>query len=140
MIYDLQLKNRNRIFFKDQRGIAALIVVVLIGATALIMAFSASWFGIVDLDTGYIAKKGEEVGALADGCMDNALQRLRFDINYTGETLSAGGGSCIISAVANGNDRIVTVGASIGNYYQGLTASVTLNGNVVALNSWQESN
>ena len=140
MIYDLQLKNRNRIFFKDQRGIAALIVVVLIGATALIMAFSASWFGIVDLDTGYIAKKGEEVGALADGCMDNALQRLRFDVNYSGETLVVGGGSCIIAVVANGNDRVITVNASLGNYSQGLVASVTLSGNIITLNSWQESN
>lgn len=125
---------------KDRRGTAALIVVVLIGAAALIMAFSASWFGIVDVDTAYVAKKGEEVGALADGCMDNALQRLRFNVNYSGETLSIGTGSCIISVVANGNARAITVNVSSGSYYQGLMANIILNGNVITLTSWQESN
>lgn len=115
-------------------------VVAIIGAAALIMAFSASWFGIVDLDTGYLSKKGEEAAALADGCMDNALQRLRFDVNYPGETLSIGGGSCIISVVANGNSRTINVNANSSNYYQGLTVAVTLNGNVITLNSWQENN
>ncbi len=126
-------------FAKDRRGIAALIVVAIIGAAALIMAFSASWFGIVDLDTGYVAKKGEETGALADGCMENAMQRIRFDVNYTGETLSIGTGSCIISVVVNGSNRTITVNATSGIYSQGLTVGVTLSGNVITVNNWQEN-
>lgn len=124
---------------KDRRGVAALIVVAIIGAAALIMSFSASWFGIVDLDTGYVAKKGEEVGALTDGCMENAMQRLRFDVNYTGEMLNIGAGSCIISVVASSTDRVITINSTVGSYSQGLTAGVTLAGNVITLNSWQEN-
>ena len=132
-------KNNKLNLIKDQRGIAALIVVALIGAAALIMAFSASWFGVVDLDTAYVAKKGEEAAALADGCLDNALQRLRFDINYAGETLSFGGGSCIINVIANGNDRTITVNASNDDYSQGLVVEATLIGNVITVNNWQEN-
>lgn len=123
----------------DTRGVAALIVVAIIGASALIMAFSASWFGIVDLDTGYVAKKGEETGALADGCMENAMQRIRFDTNYTGETLNIGSGSCIISVSANGNNRTIVVNATSGIYTQGLTVDIALSGNVISVNNWQEN-
>lgn len=132
-------KNKIIKLVKDRRGIAALIVVAIIGASALIMAFSASWFGIVDLDTGYVAKKGEETGALADGCMENAMQRIRFDVNYTGETLNIGAGSCIISVSANGNNRTIVVNATSGIYSQGLTVDLALSGNVITINSWQEN-
>lgn len=130
--------NKNKIL-KDKRGIAALIIVAIIGAAALIMSFSASWFGIVDLDTAYLSKKGEEVATLADGCMENAMQRLRFNVNYSGETLHIGDGSCIISVAVNGSGRIITVNASDGNYNQGLIATITLSGNVIVVNSWQEN-
>ncbi len=133
------MKNNKIKISKDKRGIAALIVVAIIGAVALIMSFSASWFGVVDLDTSYLAKKGQEVSSLADGCMDNALQRLKFDVNYSGETLSVGGGSCIISVTVNGSGRTIDVNASSGNYNQGLTVSLTLSGNIITINSWQEN-
>ncbi len=134
------MQNNNKIQSpKDQRGIAALIVVAIIGAAALIMAFSASWFGVVDLDTSYLAKKGQEVSTIADGCMDNALQRLKFDVNYSGEILSIGGGQCIISVAVNGGGRTITVNASSGNYNQGLIVNVTLSGNIITVNSWQEN-
>jgi hypothetical protein len=133
------LKRRNKIKKRDERGIAALIVVVIIGAVALLMSLNASWFGIVDLDTGYISKKGEETATLADGCMDNALQRLRFDGSYSGETLNILSGSCIISVVSNGADRTITITAQDGNYSQGLVATATLTGDVVTVNSWQEN-
>lgn len=133
------MQNNKITISKDKRGIAALIVVAIIGAVALIMAFSASWFGIVDLDTGYLAKKGQEVSVMADGCMDNALQRLKLDVNYSGETLSVNGGSCIISVAVIGNGRTITVDASSGNYNQGLIVDITLSGNIIAINSWQEN-
>lgn len=127
------------IFNKEERGVAALFVVAIIGATALIMAFSASWFGIVDLDTGYLAKNGEEAASLADGCLENALQRLRFDVNYSGEILNFGEKSCIISVISNGNQRSITVNASLENFHQKLTANISLDSNNITLNGWQEN-
>jgi len=132
------LKNFYLKFSHDRRGITALITIVVVGSAALLMAYGASWAGIVDLDTGYIAQKGESVAAIADGCLDESLQRLRYDINYTGGTLSFGGGSCIINVISAGNNRTITVSAASGSYFQALKAEIVLNGNIITLNSWEE--
>ena len=132
------LKNFIKKFNSDQRGITALITVVVVGAAALLMAYAASWAGIVDLDTSYLAQKGESIASFADGCLDESLQRLRYDVNYTGGSLSFDGGTCIINVVSAGSDRTITVSASAGDYYQALRASVTLTSNVIVLNSWEE--
>ena len=132
------MKNTFPKLFSDQRGITALVTIVVVGAAALLMAYGASWAGIVDLDTSYLAQKGESVAAFADGCLDEALQRLRYNINYTGGSLSINENSCIINVVSAGSNRTINISASSGNYYQALQASVTLSGNVITLNSWDE--
>ena len=126
------------IFFINNKGAAALLTVVIIGAATLIMAVSASFLGLGELDLGYTAQKNAEVFNIADGCMEEAMRHLRIDSTYAGAALSLGDGSCIISVVAVLNDRTITVEAALGAYNKKIEASLTLTGNVITLNSWQE--
>jgi len=123
---------------KDNRGIAALMIVVVIGSATLILALSASFLGLGELDMGFTAQKGGEASALSDGCMEEALRQIQLDSNYSGETLNLEGNSCIIGVQSNGNNRIIIVSAFIDDYSKKIEVNLTLDGNIITLNSWQE--
>ncbi|PLX28387.1 hypothetical protein C0581_02560 [Candidatus Parcubacteria bacterium] len=119
------------------KGIAALLTIVIIGAAALLMAFSASILGLGDLDMGYVAQKGKQASAFADACLEEGLHRLRLDENYSGNALSLGENSCIISITAQGQDRIIVVESQLGDFYEKKQAELTLNNNSISLSSWE---
>src|SRR3989338_4004894 len=123
---------------KVTKGATALLKVVIVGAATLIMAVSASYLGLGELDLGYTSQKGAETFFIADGCMEEGLRQLRLDTGYTGDTLSLGDGSCIISVVSSGNDRTITVTATMNEYNKKLEVNLTLTGNVITINSWVE--
>lgn len=114
-------------------------MVVVVSAAALLMAIGAARLGLGELEMGYIAQKADETFYLADGCADEALERLRKDANYSGGVLNLGAGSCIINIAANGNDRTITVSAAIGEFNKKLQVSATLNETAVIINTWSEA-
>ena len=131
-----QLKQYN--IYNNQSGVAALLVVIIISAAVLVMAYSASVLGLGELEMGYTSQKGGEVFILTDGCAEEALYRLRLDSNYSGGALNLSQGSCIIDIVALGDDRIITVTGTVDDYNKKIEVGITLAGNVVTINSWQE--
>ena len=123
---------------KDNKGIAAIMIVVVLGVTTFILAFSASFLSIGELDMGYTAQKAGEASALADGCMEEALRQIRLDTGYIGETLNIVGNSCIIGVQTGGSNRTITVSAFVGDYSEKIEATITLSGTIITLNTWQE--
>jgi len=126
----------------NQKGVAALLTVIIISAATLIMAYSASLLGLGELDMGYASQKGSEALALADGCVEDGFWRLRLNPAYAGGALTVNSGSCIISISANGSDRVVTaIASTTGGYYKKIEANITLSADAVPLvkiNSWEE--
>ncbi|EKE06822.1 MAG: hypothetical protein ACD_18C00266G0003, partial [uncultured bacterium] len=122
----------------NKRGIMALMMVLIIGASALILSLSASKLVVNDAQNSFTNKKGGESYSIVDGCLDAALQHLRLDTSYTAETLNLSTGSCIISVSSSGNDRTLTITGTVDEYTQRLQANVTLDGNVITLNSRSE--
>ena len=123
----------------DNRGIVALLTIVIVGAAALIMALSSSILGLGELDQGYVESRGEEAFSIADGCTDEALRRIILDTNYSGGNVTTENGSCIISVVPSGSNREITVTASTtDNYYGKIETNITLSGNDITLISWEE--
>ncbi len=122
----------------DNRGVAALLTVVIVSAAVLVIAFSASILGMVEMDMGYTAQKGQESFSFATGCGEEALRQLQLNASWSGGTLSFADGSCIIEVVANGNNRTITVLSGVNNFNKKLQILVTVNNGIVTLNSWQE--
>jgi len=136
-----KIKRKNR-----KEGIAALLVVVVVSAVVLTMAFGAAMTGIGELDMGFTVSKGMTAFAFADGCMEEALRRLRIDKSWPSALLSVDGGSCIMFNVDNAdinppNDRrtILVVGSD-GTYFSFIEAVVDVLdiGNVVTIQTWKE--
>jgi len=126
-----------------ERGVAAILTVVIVTAAALIMAYTASMLGLGELDLGYTSQKGAEALSVADGCIEETMRRIRLNTSYgvgAGTiNLSVSNGSCIINVEDLGsNQRRITVTGTTGDYNKKIQTTLTLTGNVIAINSWEE--
>ena len=134
-----QVKNFNLLHCRsDKSGFAVMLIIIIIGAAALIMAYSSSILGIGEMELGYHLQKGSESFAIADGCMEEAFRRLGRDGDYSGGVLSLGQGSCIITVSSSGSDRTVNIVGSVGDYSKEIESNITLTGSGIIVNSWTE--
>ena len=123
-------------------GFAALLTIIIVSASAFLMAYSASVLGLYELEIGYTAQKGSEALSVADGCLEESLYRLRMDTSYVGDTLTYGLSSCTINVSGSGLSRTITIAADIeSSFYKHLEVEVTLSGTVyptITITDWNE--
>ena len=128
----------------NQKGVAALLTIVIIAASALIMAYTASFLGLGELDLGYTFQAGGEAFSMADGCVEETLRRIALDNNYgLGMgliNLTVTNGSCIINVTepANGQRIVIVTGLS-NEYYQKIEVNLTLLAGIPYIDSWEQS-
>lgn len=133
----------SRILGVHARGAAALIIVLTIGAVALIMAGSSAKLGIGEMRQGSTYEVGSRAFSVADGCMEEALGRLRKDASYglSGAVyLSVLGGSCTIEVADIGSapeKRRITSAGTLGNSEKTIEAEATIT-DTITVNSWLE--
>lgn len=123
---------------KQQKGVAALLTVIIISSVVLVMGLSTSYLGLGELNLGFTEQKGSEALAAAEGCMEDALMLLRLDNSYSGGSLSLENGSCIISVSSTGSDRTLVSSATVFGFTRTIQTQVTISSNTILLNSWQE--
>ncbi|MCK5591230.1 MAG: hypothetical protein KAI72_04670 [Candidatus Pacebacteria bacterium] len=123
---------------KDQKGIAAILTVIIISAATLIMAFNSSLLGLGELELGYTSQKSGEAMAVADSCVEESLRRLRLDSSYAGGVLNVNSDSCVINIVVAGANRTIVAESTVGEYHKKIQVEATLSGRDVTVNSWQE--
>ena len=123
---------------KKRTGMAALFVVIIIGAAALIMTLSSSFLGIGELESAYVGEKGNEALSLSEACAEEALRRLRMDDAFSSSSLNFDNGSCTITVTTDGFDRTIDVLGVVDNYYRRIEVSSTISGTTVTVNGWQE--
>lgn len=126
--------------FTHNGGIAALFTIVVIGSAVLLMSYASIMRGIGELDMGFTAQRGGESFALADGCVEEALRRLRLNPGITSISLSSVSGTCTAAITSSGNQRSIIATAIVdGAYYKRIQVTLTLSGNVItSIDSWQE--
>lgn len=115
-----------------------MLTIVIIGAATLLMAIGASRLGLGEMEMGFDEAGGSAAFALADGCVEESLERLRKDAAYLGETLNAVGGSCTVTVNGVGFGRTVVSAATSGSYTKRIEVQVTLDGSTVMVDSWRE--
>jgi len=124
----------------DRKGMAALLTVVIVGAATLLMAFSAIILGLGELEMGYASQQGEETFQVANGCLEESLLRLRINsTTYNGGILNLGSGSCIIGISGTGNERLIMVTGTVGDYNKYLQVKVDLEGGEARIGDWKET-
>ena len=126
---------------KAQKGYIALISILIISGITLLMAVSANLFGISESDMGLAKSQSTEVFYLATLCAEDALMKLKDNLNYPGdETLIIGEGSCTILRVKGGgnyNRGIETIG-TIYNQTRKIKIEIAQVNPKMEISSWQE--
>jgi len=131
------------VFKKQEKGAALIIAVVVITVVSLALALNASFLGIGELDAGYTSARGSEALSVADGCMEESLNRIRRDSAYGLVTspisLNLGSGSCIIDIIdLGGGQRRITVTGTVLVFNKRIQAEALIGGSSVTLTSWEE--
>jgi len=125
-------------FHASRRGATALVVVLIIGAASLIMAYGATLLGLGELNMSYTARQGGGAMAGAESCLEEALIRLKHSPTYSGGNLEIGEYSCIINISGSGDPYMVSVESSYGDYTKKIEAEAVFDNGIPYLDSWRE--
>jgi len=132
---------------KFHSGFALLATLVIISAAALIVAYSAIMLGLGELDLGYTSQKGAEALSIAEGCMEEALRRLRINPSLTGTlTPTVFNGSCSVSITAGSPIVVTSTGCTAAScasaYSKKIRVELTINTtnqiNAITIGKWEE--
>ena len=124
-------------FQKNQSGISAIIVVIIIGAACLLMAKGAAFLSLGELDMGRVSAKGHETDYLAEACLEEALLRLKIDNDYAvaDYELPIGDSSCLLAVTDSIVGKTITAIGVNDEYQKELRAEAVIVDGVVDLSS-----
>jgi hypothetical protein len=120
---------------KDNNGLAAILVVIIIGAATLLMARGAAFLGLGELDMGQTSAKGNETYYLAEACLEEALLRLKIDNDFvvTDYVLPIGDKSCRLTVSGPNSEKTITATGINGEYQKILHAEITIIEGIIKL-------
>lgn len=133
---------------RNTEGAIALLGLLILMGAALIIVTGLSLRGLTNLEAADIAHRGEEAFGGADGCVTEALRRLRDDDTYAGGTVTIGNTVCTMTVTDDGGgQRTIQTSATRGAVTRHVRAiaqmsTITLSGRTItvwALTSWEET-
>lgn len=122
-------------------GFAALLSVLVVSIVALTISVSISLLGVGEAKNSLDYKRGQEVLKIAEGCVEEALLRLRNDDTYSGGSLNVGDGLCNINISGSGADRVIDVVGQIQgppSFEKSIQVNVRRSGNSINIVNWSE--
>lgn len=125
------MKNKNR---SGQTLVVLLVFIamamIIISASVVMMAVNS--LGATRFDRGQVALDAAESGA------ENALMTLLRNPSYSGETISIGESSVLITVPGGNFPKNITSKATLGNTIRTIQVSVSYTNNVLTVVSWKE--
>ncbi len=123
----------------NQKGIAAIITVIIIGAVALVMGKSLALIGFSHSETAQAYSQGNMAKEIAVSCVEEVLRRFQIDENHSAsdKNISISAGQCIYTTSANGQERTIYINAEYNNYYHKSNASININSGIITIINWK---
>jgi len=119
------------------QGFVALVIVLIISAIALLIGLSISLLSVGEIKMSLQKSQSSQSYYLANLCAEEALMKLKDDIDYPGEILNnIENGSCIISVEGN---WIVKVSANFSNQTKKIKIIISQISPQMIIISWQEA-
>jgi type II secretory pathway pseudopilin PulG len=115
--------------------------ILIVSGTTLLIAISASLFGISESGMGLQKSQSSRAFYLASLCAEDALMKLKVDLKYLGnETLIVDNGSCTILPVKGGGNynRVVRTTGTIYNQTRKIEINIEQVDPKMIISSWQE--
>ena len=127
----------------SQSGFVAIVTIVVLAALTVLLGYSAGILGISEIQLGYTSQKGLEAFSAADGCMEEALERIRknnaYGVGAGTQNYTLGNGSCTVDVtdLGGGQRQIVITGTS-GFYNKKIQTTITITAGSITVNTWAE--
>jgi hypothetical protein len=126
---------------RKQSGLTAITSLLIISTVAIGIAISVSLLGITEAQNALSFHQGMRAGYSATSCVEEALLRLRDDVQYSGGSLQVGDASCTIQVSGTGSNRtIVAEGEITGppSFVKEITVAVKRTGGSITILDWEE--
>jgi len=126
---------------KNQQGYIALMSLIIISVLVVLIASSANLLSISESVMGLQENQGWEVYYLANACAEEALMKLKNDLNYSGnETLGFDNGNCTIKPLegTGSENRIIKTSGTAYNQVRKIRIEINRVSPDTEIKSWQE--
>jgi hypothetical protein len=116
-----------------ENGQVVLTIVVLMVVMILITT-AATFSSIANTHSAYVFQEGNRAYDLAETGMENALLRLLRSPTYTGETLTVGDGTVVVTK----SGTTLTSTATLGSFVRKIQVVIVYNNNILTVSTWKE--
>lgn len=122
------------------KGYIGLLSVLFVGAIGTVIATTIMLLGLASSRSSFALVQSNQAKGLANACAEEALQKIRDFLPYSGiGTLSLGQGGCNYSVTkGTGQNRTVTANGFVGSIVRKINISITTINPQVVVSSWQE--
>ncbi|MFA5076492.1 MAG: hypothetical protein WC480_03705 [Patescibacteria group bacterium] len=112
---------------KNNGGFIMTVVVLIVAAIVSVIIIKVALSTLSHLNNADQSLKGEAAKYQTQGCLQEALIRLKRDpSHYVGGVINLGDGSCDITVVGEGDSRALIVVGSLNGYQQNLAVNLTI--------------
>ncbi|MEK7184214.1 MAG: hypothetical protein AAB701_01705 [Patescibacteria group bacterium] len=124
----------------SQSGYITLLTVLIVSAVGVAIGSSLLLLGLGSSRSSLSLQQSKQAAALADACVEEALQQLRFSTSYSGTaTLSFGTSSCTyLVTVLSGENRNIESTGTVGAVVRRVEVDVSQLTPKIVISSWQE--
>ena len=122
--------------FSYRLGAALMVLTIITGVIVLLMASSLALFSLNINQRRLSLDMSNKTFATLDGCAEEALQHLRHDMLYAGETLVVGDITCTVVVIGTDLNRTITITAN-SDYIKKMEMTIVLYPDFT-VSTWQE--
>ncbi|PLX27063.1 hypothetical protein C0583_04950 [Candidatus Parcubacteria bacterium] len=122
----------------NKNGFSVLVLVIIIGASALIMTKGAAWFSLRGLDMSLDSDQGSKAKYVAEACINDALLRLQADNNFStsSQSININDCECTYSVISDTFDRIINSSGACENFNIDLKTTANIQ-NGLTISKWE---
>lgn len=124
-----------------QKGYIALITVLIVMAVVLTTASTVALLAIGEGQSGFSLFKGEDTLTFVEGCVEDAMLKIRANASYNGTSITRPEGTCTITYNVGGGGPTnwdITVSTTATTYKRSIGVVFTRNPTGITLISWKE--
>lgn len=124
----------------NKPAFVVLLAILIIGAVAAAVAVSLLLIGVSQTKSSLVQDNSAQARVAAESCIEEALEQIREDANYSGTvTLAVGNASCQYTVVkGSGEARTITASATSMNVVRKVRVTVGRIFPTIEITSWQE--
>ena len=119
-------------------GQAMLVAILMITAAALAIGLAVATLSSGEVKIAVAGRDANSAYYLAESCLENTLMRLARTEGSVPPAFNLDSGSCTIEIIGS-SPYVITSTGQVGRAYRKIRATVSINNEVLDVESWQEA-